>query len=151
MKICLKVTEYSTALLWTRSLCSVCFMIWLISAAHFCEYRWVCGLTRTLYLKRRWCFWLRLFVCLSVYLSVCLSLSNIIYRLQAYCSKFYGWLKGGKRNKWLDFGSKTEHNPALVEVCTSECMEYDDCLWICGGEGASPGGFIFFQMNYFLE
>ena len=52
------------------------------------------------------------YVSSSVCLIVCL-LSALLKMLWTDCMKFYGGVPGGKRNKWLDFGS----NPDTHLVC----------------------------------
>ena len=43
--------------------------------------------------------------------------------------KFCGGVRGGTKNKWLDFVSNPDHDLALVEVCALlEYLENDDCL-----------------------
>ena len=74
------------------------------------------------------------FVCLSACLAVCLSVC-------LYATLFPG-VRGSKSNKRLDYGSDSEHDSALVQIALSECLEYDNCLWIFGGKGASPDGYV---------
>ena len=40
------------------------------------------------------------------FLFVCL-LSKLLKTLRSDCNEFYGGIRGGKRNKWLDFGSES--------------------------------------------
>ena len=54
------------------------------------------------------------FVCLFVSLLAILLKKNY----QQIVMKFYGGFWGGKRKKWLDFGSDPGHNSKLAEVCT---------------------------------
>ena len=60
---------------------------------------------------------------LYVFLSVCLPVSNITKQVMNVLQWIFWEVRGGKRNKWLHFGSNPDHNPALVEVCA---------LWVLG-------------------
>ena len=51
-------------------------------------------------------FWKHCFVCLSFFLSV----RNIIQKSWTNWGEIYGGVSGGERNKWLDFGSDSDHH-----------------------------------------
>ena len=51
-------------------------------------------------------------ICLFVFLFVCLSVSSIAQSYEWIVMKFYGGVWDGKRNKWLHFGSDSDHHVA---------------------------------------
>ena len=84
-----------------------------------------------------------LFVCLSVRLSVCWQYYSELY--QRIALKFYRKVQGGRRNKRFDFDRDPDHDLAF-----SKCLEYDNCLWIFDGKGASQDGYLDVYGDYFL-
>ena len=56
------------------------------------------------------------FVCLSV------CLVTLLKKVQTDCDEILLRLWGGKKNKWLDFGSNLDHNSVLAEVCTHRML-----------------------------
>ena len=70
-----------------------------------------------------------------------MSVTNITEKkFERIAMKFYGGVRDGKRNKWLNLVVILITILPWRRFALSECLEYDNCLWIFGGEGASPDG-----------
>ena len=82
-----------------------------------------------------------LFVCLSVFLSVCPSVGHIMQKvMNGLWWNFMDGFWGGKRNKWLDFGSDPYHlswefrsynTGGSKRLCNNEHFDRSRCISPC--------------------